>query len=234
MSLISAAADSPVIAGFYGGWEVVLFLAVVLILFGARKLPGMSDGSGPGHRVGGKATDTSPGRGPLSRQDEFILWLAQGFDVGRIPVAPGTFGSLVGLLWFAVLLVPGSFAVYLLGMVVGFGVSVWCCGHAERILGRTDPGSVVLDEIVALPVCFLPWVMHERGLSNALPPVETFFSGDAWLRTLGVFLLFRAFDVIKPWPVRQIQSLPGGWGVTADDVLAGLYVAAVSWAMAVV
>ena len=62
------------------------------------------------------------------------------------------------------------------------------------------------------------------GKNGALPPPEVFFSGRGWLQTLTVFGLFRFFDVLKPWPVRQSQSLPGGWGVTIDDVLAAVYV----------
>jgi len=160
-----------------------------------------------------------------SRSDEFALWIAQGFDIGRIPFAPGTFGSLVGLLWFAILLVPGSPALFLAGTVIGLVLSVWFCGEAERILKQTDPGSVVLDEIAAIPICFLPWLLCEYSRLHALPPVEQFFSGNSLLNTGGIFLLFRIFDVVKPWPVRQSQRLPGGVGVTMDDVLAAGYVA---------
>ena len=67
---------------------------------------------------------------PTNLSDEFLLWLAQGFDVGRIPWAPGTFGSLVGLLWFAVLLVPGSLTIYLIGIAVSIGGSVVLCTEA--------------------------------------------------------------------------------------------------------
>ena len=62
----------------------------------------------------------------------------------------------------------------------------------------------------------------------ALPSVEFFFGGSHWLGVAGLFLLFRAFDVLKPWPVRQSQRLPGGWGVTVDDFLAAIYVALIS------
>ena len=86
------------------------------------------------------------------------LWLAQGFGVGRIPVAPGTFGSVLGLLWFTLLLLSGSWWCLLGGGVAGLGLSVWLCGAAEKILGQTDPGSVVLDEIAAMPVCFFAWL----------------------------------------------------------------------------
>ena len=165
---------------------------------------------------------------PRCRYDPLVLWLARGFDVGRIPVAPGTFGSLVGVLWFALLLAPGNLWCYLSGALLGLGLSVWLCGVAERILGLTDPGSVVLDEIAAMPVCYLPWVLSEWVRLKAMPPVAAFFTARTWMCTALIFVLFRVFDVLKPWPVRQSQNLPGGWGVTLDDFLAAAYVALLS------
>jgi len=207
----------PELANSLGGWEITLVLAVILILYGASHLP---------HRPEEARATRTPSQ-TLSRQDELILWLAQGLDAGRISVAPGTFGSLVGLLWFAVLLVPGSLNLYLLGTAAGLAASVWCCGRAEQILGRIDPPSVVLDEIAAVPICYLPWVVHESAV--AMPQLEVFLAHGAWMFTVGLFALFRLFDVVKPWPVRQAQGLPGGWGITADDLLAAGYVAIIGW-----
>ena len=155
------------------------------------------------------------------------LWLAQGFGIGRIPVAPGTFGSGVGVLWFALLLLTGHAWLFVAGMLAAIALSVWLCGVAEQLLGKTDPGSVVLDEIAALPVCFLGLVAIKWYQTGSLPAPAGFFSSHGWLLTLGVFIAFRFFDVAKPWPIRQSQALPGGWGVTVDDVLAALYVNAV-------
>jgi len=152
------------------------------------------------------------------------LWVAQGFGVGRIPVAPGTFGSVVGVLWFGLLLMTGNLWLFIAGTIATVALSVWLCGAAERILGQTDPGSVVLDEIAAMPVCFLGWVAVLASKTGALPKCAYFFSPHTWPLTLGVFAAFRFFDVAKPWPVYQSQSLPGGWGVTIDDVLAAVYV----------
>jgi phosphatidylglycerophosphatase A len=153
-----------------------------------------------------------------------ILWLAQGLGVGRIPRAPGTFGSLLGLLWFALLLQPGSLWLFFGEMIGAIFLSVWVCGEAERVLQRRDPPSVVIDEIVAMPVCFVGWVVHFFFKNGTMPAPGYFFSQNTWLLTLGVFATFRFFDVVKPWPVGQSQKLPGGWGVTADDVLAAGYV----------
>ena len=153
-----------------------------------------------------------------------LLWLAQGFGIGRVPKAPGTFGSVVGLGWFALLLLAGHLWLYVLGCIVGLALSVWLCGAGEEILKAKDPGSVVFDEIAAIPICFLGWVIVHLRHTGVFPMPEFFFSKQNWLPTLGVFAAFRLFDVWKPWPVRQSQSLIGGWGVTIDDALAAVYV----------
>jgi phosphatidylglycerophosphatase A len=150
------------------------------------------------------------------------LWIAQGFGIGRIAVAPGTFGSLVGLGWLAVLLEFKSWPVFIVGSIAGVALSVWLCGQAERTLGAKDPGSVVLDEIAAIPLCFAGW-MAMAGLRRHSIPGPEYFAAH-WLSSIGVFALFRLFDVAKPWPVRQSQALRGGWGITIDDVLAAVYV----------
>ena len=154
-----------------------------------------------------------------------ILFVAQGFGVGRIPFAPGTFGSLVGLVWFAALLATKRYELYLLGAACGDGLSVWLCGAAEKILKQKDPPSVVLDEIIAIPFCFLPWLTAVWLQQGKLPALETFITNQGLLTVAAIFVLFRVFDILKPWPIRQSQRLPGGWGVTVDDLLAALYVA---------
>jgi phosphatidylglycerophosphatase A len=153
-----------------------------------------------------------------------VLWLAQGFGIGRIPIAPGTFGSVVGLAWFALLLLMGNLEWFLAGTIVGVALSVWLCGAGEKILRAKDPGSVVFDEIAAIPICFLGWVVVHIRHTGVFPAPEYFFSRHNLLATLGVFVAFRLFDVWKPWPVRQSQTLAGGWGVTIDDALAAVYV----------
>ena len=162
------------------------------------------------------------------------LWIAQGLGIGRIPLAPGTFGSLLGLLWFVLLLLPAKLWLLALGTLAALGVSVWLCGEAERILGQKDPGSVVLDEVAAMPVCFFGLVALQALRTGVLPGPASFFSGQGWLLTLAIFGAFRFFDVAKPWPVYQSQSLPGGWGVTMDDFLAALYVNALVLLLAAV
>ena len=240
---------------FIGGWEIVLVLALVLILFGAHHLPRLGERLRRRFDEFRDATDyvrqetqretgliyeaLTPDnrtadftfRGPqLESQFSMILFLAQGFGVGRIPFAPGTFGSVAGMVWFVLLLLTRNFWIYLSGAVLGVGLSIWVCGMAESILKRKDPPSVVLDEIVAIPFCFLPWVAGEWLRKHTLPSPGLFFTAHTWLTTVAIFILFRVLDIAKPWPIRQSQRLPGGWGVTVDDLLAAGYVALLSLA----
>ena len=161
-------------------------------------------------------------------KDQLVLWVAQGFGIGRAPFAPGTFGSLLGVAWFAILVTTGRLWLYGLGCLVGIICSVWFCGEAEKILGQTDPGSIVLDEISAMPLSFTAWLWVAAAGHGKLPGLPHFFTFPACLGTAAIFVAFRIFDVVKPWPIRRSQSLPGGWGVTIDDVLAAVG-AGLSW-----
>jgi phosphatidylglycerophosphatase A len=156
--------------------------------------------------------------------DRLILLIAQGLGTGRSPVAPGTVGTLLGLPLFILLLLPGSFAFFVGSLVVLGVASVWFCGRAETILGLRDPGSVVIDEIVAVPLCFAGWVSSLYFANGSMPEWTYFFSGTIWHRSVVIVLLFRLFDIAKPWPIGPSQAFPGGWGVTIDDLLAALYV----------
>lgn len=160
----------------------------------------------------------------LSPKDRFVLLFAQGFGSGLAKFAPGTFGSLVGLLWAAGLLLAGSWAGFLAGSVATVVLSVYVCGRAETVLREKDPGSVVFDEIAAIPVCLIGWCVYwQRGHGSFPTPGQLFTGPSAWV-PWAAFGLFRLFDIWKPTPVRQSQGLPGGWGVTVDDVLAAVYV----------
>jgi len=161
---------------------------------------------------------------PPSVLESFLLWIAEGFGAGRLKVAPGTWGSVVGLLWLVALLLPGSMWLYVAGMAASSVLCVWLSDRAEKFLGAKDPQSVVLDEVVAMPLCFLGPVAAGWWDSGHMPtPTELFDRGNLAL-ALGLFAAFRVFDIWKPWPVRQSQRLPGGWGVTVDDLLAAVYV----------
>lgn len=148
--------------------------------------------------------------------EKLWVWLAEGFGVGRIPVAPGTFGSILGLGWCWLLLrVSPTLLHYLIGTLALTLAAVWIGHRAEKALGKEDPGQIVIDEICAIPIAAMYLVFTFGSTLREWP---------AWPWWVGIFVLFRLFDVWKPWPVRQIQVLPRGWGLVLDDVLAALYV----------
>ncbi|MFW5883767.1 MAG: phosphatidylglycerophosphatase A, partial [Verrucomicrobiota bacterium] len=129
-------------------------------------------------------------------------------SIGRAPYAPGTWGTLPGLLLYALAFVWLPLWAQIVGLVLLFFLGVWLTDRAEKELGLADPGCIVLDEAIAVPVCFL-------GLAASTP---TRFI----LLLAAAFALFRLFDALKPPPIRQIQHLPGGWGCCIDDLLAAL------------
>ena len=130
------------------------------------------------------------------------LAIATVFGVGYAPLAPGTFGSAVGLvLWW---LLPSSPFAQAVAIATIFVAGSWGGSVAERHFGRTDPGQVVIDEVMGMLITLF------------LNPV-------GWLGAFGAFLLFRVFDVIKPYPSNQLERLPGGVGVMADDAMAAVY-----------
>jgi phosphatidylglycerophosphatase A len=132
--------------------------------------------------------------------------LALGFGSGLVPVAPGTFGSLVGLA-FALALAPLGLGWNLLAVVVATVAGVWICGESARRLGVHDHPAIVWDEVTGIMIAML-----------AAP--------DAWWGAPAAFVLFRIFDIAKPWPIREIDhGMGGGAGIMLDDVLAGLFAA---------
>lgn len=124
--------------------------------------------------------------------------------MGRIPRAPGTFGSLLGLpLAWGVQQLPPAWQFVAAALIFAIGIPI--CERGARLLHSKDPGAVVFDEIAAFPVMIL------------FVPFQT-----AAVSVAG-FLLFRLFDISKPWPCRPLEQLPGGLGIMTDDLVAGLY-----------
>ena len=133
------------------------------------------------------------------------LLLATFGYVGHFPIAPGTAGSAAALVLYAALRYLGSPPLVDLGVIaLLFAVGCWAGTVAERQYGRTDPGEVVLDEVIGMLMTL--WLV----------PVT-------WKGVLLGFLLFRAFDIVKPFPARQCERLHGGLGIMADDAVAGIY-----------
>jgi phosphatidylglycerophosphatase A len=164
-----------------------------------------------------------------ARKPWLSFFLATAGGAGYLPAAPGTWGSLVGVLVYAILrnpLGPGLglhshrnysmvFSLLLVGgaiaVVIGM-IGVTASSRVARFVARKDPQFVVIDEVSGQ---FLTYLL-------ALAPLN-------WKYLLLGFILFRGFDTWKPFPVRQAESLPGGWGIMADDWMAGVYAAIGIW-----
>ncbi|MBL8810230.1 MAG: phosphatidylglycerophosphatase A [Planctomycetaceae bacterium] len=141
----------------------------------------------------------------LSASDKIILLLGEGFGLGRVPKAPGTFGSLWGILigwgfWKLDVHLAVRLAVFAVMFVPGISI----CSRCASLRGKKDPGSVVWDEMTAFPLVYSLLSLN-------------------WWWLLAGFGLFRLFDITKPWPIRSFERLPGGLGIMADDQIAGLY-----------
>ena len=130
------------------------------------------------------------------------LAVATSLGVGYVPVASGTFGSAAGLVLWAVL--PSTPVVQATAIVVLLVVGSWSGSVAERHFGRTDPGEVVVDEVMGMLLTL-------------------FLTGVGWTGAVAGFFLFRIFDIVKPFPARRLEHLPGGVGVMADDAMAAIY-----------
>ena len=144
--------------------------------------------------------------------------------VGHLPKAPGTWGTLVAIPFaIALLLFLGIWGTLLVSIALIL-FSVWCCGTAEKALQMRDPGCVVLDEFVAVPVCYLGPALFFPQIHLLFSSSQSIFSNKGICLHLAVFILFRIFDIWKPWPVGPSQKWPQGWGVVMDDVLAAGYV----------
>ena len=132
-----------------------------------------------------------------------LLFATAGY-VGLAPVAPGTWGSAAGVGLLLLVRQTGSPGLEAVLLAVVLASGVWSATAAERRYGRADPGAIVIDEIA--------------GMLIAL-----FWIPAAWPGLLAGFLAFRVFDIVKPFPAGAAERLPAGWGVMADDVVAGLY-----------
>lgn len=144
---------------------------------------------------------------------KFWLFIASGFGLGLVaPVAPGTIGSIPGVvLAYLICQLPLWLQIPLCTLLAVAAIPV--CGAAEKILGVKDDGRISADEwmlypiaVIGIPVCALPWYA-----------MAVFFA------------VVRFIDIIKPWPCRQLQVIPGGRGIVVDDFFANLYALVVNW-----
>ncbi len=153
--------------------------------------------------------------------DWVAVIVATGFGLGFAPIAPGTFGSLLGAAFFYYLSIQPLLAFrpqvlqncILAGAVLTAFAGTWAATRAEKIFDRKDAGQIVIDEVCGQLITF------------AFVPIH--LKKQVLLITFIGFLLFRFFDIFKPYPIRRMESLGDGLGVMTDDILAGLYAALV-------
>jgi len=136
------------------------------------------------------------------------LWrfAATFFYLGKLPIAPGTWGSMGALiLWF---FLPVTTSVHLSVILILFVLGVYSSQQVAKYMQVHDPSEVVIDEAVGMGISLF-MLPHSYGLY------------------LLAFIVFRIFDILKPSFIYQVQNLPGGWGIMLDDVLAGLFTLAI-------
>lgn len=157
-----------------------------------------------------RATGTS-GKRAVSLADPGHL-LSLGLGTGLLPRAPGTWGSLLAVPVFIVLHPYGQ-ATYIAVVSALFVLGVYLAGRTARALGVHDHSAIVIDEVVGMLVT---WIA----------------AGPGWFTIVAGFVLFRFFDIVKPWPIRRIdREVTGGMGIMLDDLVAGLMAAAVLQAL---
>jgi len=142
--------------------------------------------------------------------EKTILFIAMGFGLGRLPFAPGTFGTLAGLpligimVWLATAWTPGAAALFLVGVIL---CAIWISQKAEVLIGQKDPGAVVIDEMAGFCV------------TMTLVPISL-------LSLVIGFIAFRCFDILKPFPICWFEkNFSGGAGIVLDDLMAGVLAA---------
>jgi phosphatidylglycerophosphatase A len=140
------------------------------------------------------------------------VFIATCAHVGYVPVAPGTFGSAVGLVVYYLVRRQASTAIELGTIAVILVIGLWSATEAEHHFGGIDPGPVVIDEVIGMLITL---ALHPVNVAGAITG----------------FFIFRVLDVVKPWPARRLEHLPGGFGVVLDDVMAGVYGNLLMWGL---
>jgi phosphatidylglycerophosphatase A len=207
--------------------------------------PASAGAQGPSEAVTSPASAAKPQKKP-----RFALFVATAGGLGYFPKAPGTLGSLAGLVLSLLLLKlwphttiwepslhVGSFvasfglaAVLFTLMIAALGV--WASDRSARYLGAKDPQVIVIDEVSGQMIPLLFVAASTQGYIVEMSNFRDGFlwRGNAnWKYLLLGFILFRVFDIWKPFPARQAESLPGGWGIMTDDWVAGIYAALGLW-----
>jgi phosphatidylglycerophosphatase A len=208
----------------------------------------------PGAEIRSSDASTPPAT-TAARKPRFALFVATAGGLGYLPKAPGTWGSLAGLLlavaplWavFAINLVSDVHVnltttidpvllVHVLVAIATAGIGIWAATRAAQFWQQKDPQRVVIDEVsgqhltlllgLAIPVW---WKPTQTVSYDYMLGFVSFHSVLSWKYLLLGFILFRLFDIWKPFPARQAESLPGGWGIMTDDWVAGIYAGIGLW-----
>ena len=163
---------------------------------------------------------------PARTGKDYLALAIATCGVGYLPLAPGTWGSLLAVGFYLILhsawfphtdIPPGVFVrSYLTVQIVVITfvtlIGVWAASRTERVLRIKDPGKVVIDEVAG-------------QLIALLPVAGRLWSQGDFMTVIAAFIFFRFFDIVKPYPARKMESLHGGLGIMADDLVAGAYAA---------
>lgn len=137
--------------------------------------------------------------------DSLILSYARVGFAGKSPIAPGTCGSFVAIALAPFIFMPFPFWARTLILLLILATGTFASGKAEELLQKQDPSEVVIDEVLGQWLVLLP------------------FKNLVFWEYAAAFVLFRIFDILKPWPIRRLESIGGGFGIMIDDAAAGLY-----------
>jgi phosphatidylglycerophosphatase A len=180
------------------------------------------------------------------REPRFAIFIATACGLGYLPKAPGTWGSVGGLAavtavaMYAATIPFGGFRfdydpfVHLTAFLLTCIIGVWSASRTARFWNVKDPQRVVIDEVSGQYLTIMLGVGFPASLSGRVLKFSplgnmTWHSALYWKYLLLGFILFRLFDIWKPFPARQAESLPGGWGIMTDDWVAGIYAAIGLW-----
>jgi phosphatidylglycerophosphatase A len=150
---------------------------------------------------------------PARTASDYLALAIATCGVGYLPLMPGTFGSMVGVAIFFLLVRGRASAVLLLVSIAAITFAgIWAATRTEELSGRKDPGKVVVDEVAGQMIALFPLTFFTRWSTSAV---------------IVSFILFRFFDIVKPYPAGRFERLKGGLGIMCDDLVAGVYAAAI-------
>jgi phosphatidylglycerophosphatase A len=155
----------------------------------------------------------APNTGPQSPEPRLARMIATWFGAGDLPGAPGTWGSLAAIPFAILIVLVGGQLLLAVAVLIAFVVGIWASGKLATFHRLEDPQRVVIDEVAGQWLAILPIALD-------------------WRYYVVAFLLFRFLDITKPWPLKDFERMPGGLGIMADDIGAGIYAGILTWLIA--